>query len=73
MKTMFLSLFFLLMLLKVDSAYVQSTLNTCVKAPDNMVAWWPLEDPDDTPVKDIIGGNDGVLFGVLPPDPANRF
>ncbi len=33
----------------------------CVKAPDNMVAWWPLDEPKGAVVvNDIAGGNHGT-------------
>src|SRR5437868_13593808 len=34
---------------------------TCVQPPSNLVAWWP----GDGNAKDIVGGNDGTLSGVV--------
>ncbi|HEX8088345.1 MAG TPA: LamG domain-containing protein [Blastocatellia bacterium] len=69
MKTILFSLFLLLMLLKVDSGYVQSTLNTCVPAPSRMVAWWPLDETTGTTAKDIVGGNNGTYNSSSRPVP----
>ncbi len=34
----------------------------CVKAPDDMVAWWPLDETSGTTVQDIISGFDGTTW-----------
>ncbi len=47
----------------------------CVKPPDGLLAWWPLEDGISTIGKDIAGAHDGTIPCGTPaavPEPAGK-
>lgn len=52
----------------------QSCLNPapCVKAPANMVAWWPLDELSGPTAHDIAGFNPGTWAGSPVPGPGKR-
>ncbi len=44
----------------------------CVKAPPNMMAWWPLDEPSPAIAHDISGFNPGAWMGGPTPGPGKR-
>jgi hypothetical protein len=49
------------------SAYVLCNCSYCVRAPQDLVAWWPLDETGGGISEDIAGDNDGVWIGSPTP------